>query len=395
MIRSAALAVFGCLIASASLRADDLRPNGDPKQEPPKFLLDLETLQIANEEAMTPAYEKLLKAHGAAKTAAEREAADKVWAADFRNVWSPALKKALKIVEPHAADPASVNPLCWIVNKSEPESETAQAAFDLLVEYHLTNQRTLDWAFGNRRSQKKWIEPILRAQLAATDLPEDRRPKQMLALATCLQQSADMNPVGGEKLEVEAIELFTELGEKYPDKEIVAGLRTEAVAKAAVFAIKNLGVGKVAPEIEGEDLDGVTFKLSGYRGKVTMISFWGSWCGPCMELASHERALVERYNDRPLAIVGVNSDPDREKLKPVLAEHGITWRSFWSGEKGPSGAIPSTWNVGQWPTLYLLDGNGVIRAKNLFGTALEAKIEELVAGLESAAKPEALGAGRE
>jgi thiol-disulfide isomerase/thioredoxin len=153
-----------------------------------------------------------------------------------------------------------------------------------------------------------------------------------------------------------------------------------------VFAIKNLGVGKTAPDIEGEDLHGEQFKLSDYRGKVVLVSFWASWCGPCMELVPHERELVERYQGRPLAIVGVNADPDREELKPVLEKNRITWQSFWCGSKGPLGTIPITWNVRSWPTVYLLDGTGVIRAKNLLGPALDAKIEALVAEAELGAK---------
>jgi hypothetical protein len=75
----------------------------------------------------------------------------------------------------------------------------------------------------------------------------------------------------------------------------------------------------------------------------------------------HERSLVKRLEGKPFAIVGVNSDRDREGVRKVCAEYGITWRSFWDG--GTSGPIAKRWNVQEWPTLYLIDGKGVIRYK--------------------------------
>jgi thiol-disulfide isomerase/thioredoxin len=128
----------------------------------------------------------------------------------------------------------------------------------------------------------------------------------------------------------------------------------------------------------------VAFKLSDYRGKVVMISFWATWCGPCMALVPHERELLVRYRVRPFAIVGVNADKDREQLKPLLAKQGIMWQSFWCGEKGALGVIPITWSVQSWPTVYLVDHAGVIRAKDMLGTALDSKIEELVTEAEKA-----------
>jgi len=99
----------------------------------------------------------------------------------------------------------------------------------------------------------------------------------------------------------------------------------------------------------------------------------------------HERSLVKKYADRPFAIIGVNSDRDLEKLKSRIKKENITWRSFWCGKAGTGGAIPTKWNVSGWPTLYLIDAKGVIRAKNVRQEkALEEWIEKLVAEAESA-----------
>jgi thiol-disulfide isomerase/thioredoxin len=170
------------------------------------------------------------------------------------------------------------------------------------------------------------------------------------------------------------------LSKNYADKEYEGGITFGDLAKSALFEIKNLSVGKIAPDIAGEDLDGAPFKLSDYRGKVVMLSFWATWCGPCMGMVPHERDLVEQYQGRPFVLIGVNGDPDRENVRPVLEKEAITWRSFWCGEQGPLGPIPRSWNVMAWPTVYIIDHTGVIRGKSLH----DALIEKFVAEAESA-----------
>ena len=99
----------------------------------------------------------------------------------------------------------------------------------------------------------------------------------------------------------------------------------------------------------------------------------------------HERSLVKRLAGEPFALIGVNSDKDLEKLQDVLVEENITWRSFWNGG-GTKGPISTTWNVSGWPTLYLIDHEGVIRHKGLRGEPLEEALKELVPQAEAALK---------
>jgi len=102
----------------------------------------------------------------------------------------------------------------------------------------------------------------------------------------------------------------------------------------------------------------------------------------------HERSLVEKYADQPFAIVGINSDKDRSKLKERMAEENISWKSFYDGG-GTGGPIASTWNVSGWPTIYVIDGAGRIRFKNVRGDSLDAALEELMA--EVGVAPEVSG----
>ncbi len=94
-----------------------------------------------------------------------------------------------------------------------------------------------------------------------------------------------------------------------------------------------------------------------------------------MAMIPHERSLVEQYSDKPFAIIGVNSDSP-EAYERGLTEHPVTWRSFMAGST--SGEIPTKWNVSAWPTIYVLDVNGVIRYKNVRDSALDKAIETLI-----------------
>ena len=101
----------------------------------------------------------------------------------------------------------------------------------------------------------------------------------------------------------------------------------------------------------------------------------------------HERSLVKRLAGKPFVIIGVNSDSDRERIKGVMVDEEITWRSFWNGG-GTSGPISTAWNVRGWPTLYLIDHEGVIQYKGHGESEEEfdARIDALVEAAQAAAQ---------
>lgn len=134
------------------------------------------------------------------------------------------------------------------------------------------------------------------------------------------------------------------------------------LSDALLFEVTFLQPGKVAPDIEGIDVAGKRMKLSDQRGKVVMLVFWGSWCGPCMAEVPHERKLMAAYAGRPFTVIGINSGDTKDKAAKAIKDNKMTWPSFFDGPDGP---IVGRWNISSFPAVYLLDAKGVILARNL------------------------------
>ncbi len=95
----------------------------------------------------------------------------------------------------------------------------------------------------------------------------------------------------------------------------------------------------------------------------------------------HEKEMVARLKDKPFALIGINSDGDRSVLNKILKEQGITWRQAVDGST--SGPIATKWGVRGWPTIYVLDGKGVIRYQDLRDQELEDAVNKLLQEMKS------------
>jgi len=91
----------------------------------------------------------------------------------------------------------------------------------------------------------------------------------------------------------------------------------------------------------------------------------------------HERSLVKKHPADQFAIVGINSEESIEAAREAVKKNKLTWKSFFDGG-GTDGPIATRWNVSGWPTIYLLDENGVIRFKDVRGDTLDAALETLI-----------------
>jgi thiol-disulfide isomerase/thioredoxin len=208
-----------------------------------------------------------------------------------------------------------------------------------------------------------------------------------MALARVVQQS-------GEARQDEAAGIYRQFLKDFDPKDTppcLSGLEPmqRHWAEAELEEIRARGLGHAAPELDGEDLDGKPMRLADFKGKVVLLSFWATWCGPCMRLVPHEREVATRLQGRPFAIVGVNGDREKERALAACEKERMTWRSFVNERAGRPG-IDKAWGVEGWPTLYLIDHKGVIR-KRWRGSPVLEELDTTIDRLVEKAEQEGLG----
>ncbi len=138
-------------------------------------------------------------------------------------------------------------------------------------------------------------------------------------------------------------------------------------------------VGKMAPNFSAPDPDGNTITLSDIKGKVTIIDFWASWCGPCRKENPNVVKVYQKYHNKGLEIINVSLDRPGHKdiwIK-AIADDKLTWHHV-SNLNYFNDPVAKLYHIRSIPSTYILDETGTIVAKNLRGSALEAKIAELL-----------------
>ena len=136
-------------------------------------------------------------------------------------------------------------------------------------------------------------------------------------------------------------------------------------------------VGQIAPDFTAKTPEGMSVSLKQSLGKVTVIDFWASWCGPCRKENPSVLAMYNELHSKGLNIVGVSLDDDAAEWKKAIAKDKITWTQI-SNLKKWKDPIALQYQIEQIPTTYLLDKTGKIVAKDLRGDELKAKVMELL-----------------
>ncbi len=286
-------AVLVLLLGAA---ANDAPPKAADKKEP-SYLDEFQKIK----KEMDKLQESLNKEFTAAKTEKERDALIGKATRLMKEKGEPLADKAVALVRPHAADKEAVEVLAWVLNY-EPASPAANTAADLLAKYHLKDPRTLDTVSRFTHAPMPWTDKLLRT-LADADLPRGQKVRALLGLAEStksrmelpgmlqgLDQATlqiveerygkkyldELRAADPAKLEKEAVRLYKEAAQKYGSEKYGDATVAEVVERT-LFELENLRIGKKAPDIEGEDIDGKKFKLSDYKGKVIVLDFWGNW----------------------------------------------------------------------------------------------------------------------
>lgn len=140
---------------------------------------------------------------------------------------------------------------------------------------------------------------------------------------------------------------------------------------------KKLSMGAVAPEITMNTPDGKPLSLSALKGKVVLVDFWASWCGPCRAENPNVVKAYEKYKAKGFDIFSVSLDKDAEKWKAAITKDQLTWASHICDFQQWQSPVVKLYNFKGIPYNVLLDKEGKIIAKNLRGEDLETKLAEI------------------
>ena len=162
------------------------------------------------------------------------------------------------------------------------------------------------------------------------------------------------------------VELLRQIRTDFPGTQvaeradgIIAQVQAQKDAQARRAQLKE---GTAFPDFAEKDLAGQPLSVGKFKGKVVLVDFWATWCGPCMEEMPNVQAAYAKYHDKGFEIVGISLDENADALKKTLAEKNMTWPQYFDG-KGWDGALPQRY--------------GIV-AQDLRGPQLDAALQKLI-----------------
>lgn len=190
-------------------------------------------------------------------------------------------------------------------------------------------------------------------------MPEDERGTRLLSLLAAAYDDGSEQQVA----------IYERIMKDYPKS---------SAAKYAKGKIRQAtSVGKPFELSFQDAISGETVDMSTLRGKVVVVDFWATWCGPCVADMPHMKELYEKYHDKGVEFIGVSLDNPEdkgglEKLKKFVAEKEIAWPQYYQG-KGWESEFSTSWGINAIPALFVVDKKG-----NLKSTSARGKLEELI-----------------
>ena len=154
-----------------------------------------------------------------------------------------------------------------------------------------------------------------------------------------------------------------------------------------------LSTAKMAPAFTVVALDGTKFNLDEMGGRVVLIDFWATWCGPCNEELPHLKKIAKEFAGEPLVMISVSDDKDEAKWKDFITKHEMTWVQY----RDANGELGKEFGVQSIPHYFTIDADGVLTAEMMgSGSDVEGKLKKLIAKAKaSVAKPVAMASGTE
>jgi len=235
-------------------------------------------------------------------------------------------------------------------------------------------------AESDKRDAKNYADLFKKADemVAAHKSQKSDQVAQILLLKAEINVEVTTNADRFDK----AIAEIQELKKSFPETK--QGMRADAIiasfneARAADKIQASLVTGAPFPDFNESDFAGKPVSLSGEKGKVVLVDFWATWCGPCRAEFPNVKQTYESYHEKGFDIIGVSLDDDKSKLADYIKDKGVVWPQFFDGN-GWSNKLAVKYGIRSIPATFLVDAKGNLLGKDLRGPELQAAVSNAVA----------------
>ncbi len=139
----------------------------------------------------------------------------------------------------------------------------------------------------------------------------------------------------------------------------------------------DLARARMAPAFAVDTLDGQHISMDDLQGKVVLLDFWATWCGPCREALPHLRDVAKKFQGQPMVVLSVSLDANEKDWKEFVARNGMTWPQYRDG--GFTGSVSKLFNVTAIPHTFTIDAEGVLQDEHIGDGSIEGKLKKLLA----------------